>query len=534
MEPKQMMLLGDEGIAMAAIHSGISAAYAYPGTPATEIQEAIQRYVAAFPDCGIIARWNINEKVALEAGVGASLIGLRSLVTFKHVGLNVAADPFMSAMITGAGGGLVIAPADDPGMHSSQNEQDSRFYAMFAQIPCFEPVSAQDAYDLTREAFEFSEKAELPVMVRSVTRLSHTRSLVKFAPAREKNKMTLPSDYKRWTVLPSNARAQYQRLLDKQPKFVEWSNNHSSNILHIENGASVCVIASGLGYNYFMECMENAGGGFKPSYLRIATYPLPEKKINELLKNVSTLVVIEEGCPLVERSIWKNIVASGKKIEVKGKLTGTLPQAGELNADIVRVALGLADIKPKGENVSDLLRDRPPQLCKGCPHCDTFKALNAALEGEKNRSVFSDIGCYTLGFYPPYEAINSCLCMGASISMAKAAGENGLKYSVGVIGDSTFNHSGITPLLEGVKQKTPFTTIILDNSTTAMTGGQETLCIGKELEDLILGMGLSREHLRVIEALPKNHEANTKVIKEELDHKGPSVIIAKRECLQIK
>lgn len=529
-----MMLLGDEGIAMGAIHSGISAAYAYPGTPATEIQEAIQNYVKAFPNCGIKSNWSINEKVAYEEAVGVSLIGLRSLVSFKHVGLNVAADPFMCSTITGVGGGLVLAPADDPGMHSSQNEQDSRFYAMFAKIPCFEPANAQEAYDLTREAFDLSEKLKLPVMVRGVTRLAHTRSLVKFAEPKGKNELKLPSNFKSWVTLPTNARVQYQSLLKKQTEILEWSNNHSFNKLHVEKGSNVGVIASGLGYNYFMECLEQAGDKFKPSYLRIATYPLPEKKIEELLKNISTLIVVEEGYPLIEQSIWKYISASGKKIEVKGKLTGALPAFGELNADSVRVALGLSDLKHQTENLNDLLRDRPPQLCKGCPHCDTFNALNKALAGEKEKNVFSDIGCYTLGFYPPYEAINSCLCMGASVSMAKAAGENGLKYSVGVIGDSTFNHSGITPLAEGIKQNVPFTLIILDNSTTAMTGGQETLYIGKDLENLILGMGLPHEHLRVVDALPKNLESNTKIIREECEYRGPSVIIAKRECLQIK
>lgn len=219
---------------------------------------------------------------------------------------------------------------------------------------------------------------------------------------------------------------------------------------------------------------------------------------------------------------------------MKGKLSGAVPLAGELNSDVVRVALGLEDLKHSHETLNDLVKNRPPQLCKGCPHADTFNALNKALEGETEKVVFSDIGCYTLGFYPPFNAIQSCVCMGASVSMAKAAGENGLKYSIAVLGESTFDHSGITPLLEGVKRNVPFTTVILDNSTTAMTGGQETICIGKDLENLILGMGLPKEHLRIIEALPKNHEMNTKIIREELNYKGPSVIIAKRGCLQIK
>jgi indolepyruvate ferredoxin oxidoreductase alpha subunit len=237
---------------------------------------------------------------------------------------------------------------------------------------------------------------------------------------------------------------------------------------------------------------------------------------------------------VIERLIWKNIAARGKKIEVRGKLTGAIPQAGELNAESVRAGLGLAGMKHQTYHSDDMVRDRPPQLCKGCPHCDTYNAINKALENDKaDKVVFSDIGCYTLGFYPPFNAIDSCICMGASVSMAKAAGENGLKYAVAVIGDSTFNHSGITPLLEGIKHNIPFTTIILDNSTTAMTGGQDTICIGKELENLILGLGLPKEHLRVVDALPKDLEENARIFKEEFDHRGPSVIIAKRECLQI-
>jgi len=532
MEPKQMMLLGDEAIAMGAIHAGISASYAYPGTPATEINEAVQRYVKAFPDSGINCRWSINEKVAYEEGLGASIIGLRSLVSFKHVGLNVAADPFMSSMITGCDGGFVLAPCDDPGMHSSQNEQDSRFFARFAQIPCFEPVNAQEAYDMTREAFDLSEKFELPIMVRGVTRLSHTRGMVNFSAPREKNKKTPSKNAAKWTTLPHHARERFDRLLGLQNEFTAWSNNHKANVLHIEKDAKVGIIAGGLGFNYLMENLKTAGDA-KFSYLRVATYPLPDAKITELLKHVDKLVIVEEGYPLIERMIWKFIAESGRKITLEGKTTGAIKQSGELNAEKVRKAMGLAPLEAPSAVPTDIVKNRPPQLCKGCPHCDTYNALNKALAGETDKLVFADIGCYTLGFFEPYSAINSCICMGASISMAKAAGENGLKYAVAVIGDSTFNHSGMTPLLEGIKYNVPFTTIILDNSTTGMTGGQDTVCIGEPLEKVILGMGLAPEHLKVITALPKNLEANTKIIREECEFRGPSVIIAKRECLQI-
>lgn len=528
-----MALLGDDAVAMGAIHAGIAGAYAYPGTPATEIQEAVQKYVHAFPDSGINAAWSINEKVAMEEAVGVSMIGLRALVNMKHVGLNVAADPFMNAAVTGCAGGVVVAVGDDPSMHSSQNEQDSRFFADFAQIPCFEPCNQQEAYDMTREAFEFSEKLSTPVLVRLSTRISHSRARVTFAESRLRGKFKVPEDFNRWTLLPTNARPQYEKLLAKQSDFLAASEESSFNKLSITKGARLGVIASGLGFNYFMENYKE--GGVECSWLKVGRYPLPAKKIDELIRSSEEILVIEEGYPFVESRLPSFLAKAGRLLPVKGKLTGALPRSGELNADIVRQALGQAartSCPPAG---SDLVRPRPPALCKGCPHCDTFNAINEAMKGKENeRLVFSDIGCYTLGFYAPYESIHSCLCMGASISMAKAAGENGLKYALAVIGDSTFNHSGITPLLEGIQRKTPFVAILLDNSTTAMTGGQETILFGEPLDKLILGMGIDPAHMRVINPIPKNHEENTRIIREEAEYRGPSVVIARRACLQAK
>lgn len=528
-----MALLGDEAVAMGAIHAGISAAYAYPGTPATEIQEAVQKYAHAFPACGINSAWSINEKVAMEEAVGASMIGRRVLVNMKHVGLNVAADPFMNAAVTGCAGGLVVAVADDPSMHSSQNEQDSRFYADFAQVPCFEPSSQQEAYDMTREAFEMSERLSVPVLLRLSTRISHTRARVAFSEVAQPAGPELPKDFNQWTLLPSNARPQYAKLLAKQPAFLAASDESRFNELRMSKGARLGVITGGLGFNSFMENVEE--GGIECSWLRINQYPLPEGKIAEFIAGCDEILVIEEGYPYIERQLPWHLIRAGKILPLRGRLTGDIPRAGELNADVVRAALGLPARAAPHAAPAALVRPRPPMLCKGCPHCDTFNAMSDALRGkESERLVFSDIGCYTLGFYPPYEAIHSCLCMGASISMAKAAGENGLKYAIAVIGDSTFNHSGITPLLEGIRRGTAFTTIILDNATTAMTGGQETICVGEPLDRLVLGLGLDPAHLRIIEPLPKNREKNAAVIREECEFRGPSVIVARRECLQAK
>ncbi len=534
MTVSSMALLGDEAVAMGAIHAGISSSYAYPGTPATEIQEAVQRYVAATPDADIRAAWSINEKVAMEEAMGVSLIGRRALVDMKHVGLNVAADPFMNAAVTGCGGGVVVAVADDPSMHSSQNEQDSRFYADFAQIPCFEPANQQEAYDMTRAAFEFSERFEVPVVIRLVTRLSHTRARVAFEKPTAQKPVALPDDFKRWTLLPTNARPQYEKLLAKQPAFITAANESDSNMLTMTKGTRLGVIASGVGFNYFRENARD--GGVECSWLKVGQYPLPEAKIAELADGVEEILVVEEGYPVIERQLAALLHRMGKGARVHGKLDGVLPRSGELNADIVRAALKLGALSDGGAMPpAELVRSRPPALCRGCPHHDTYNALNVALEGkERERVVFSDIGCYTLGAYPPYESIHSCLCMGASVSMAKAAGENGLRYAVAVLGDSTFDHSGITPLVEGIKRGTNFTTIILDNSTTGMTGGQETICGLDALEQLILGMGIAREHLRVITPLPKQHEENVRVLREEIDYAGPSVVIAKRKCIQVK
>ncbi len=528
-----MALLGDEAIAMGAIHAGISASYAYPGTPATEIQEAIQKYAAAFPDSNINCAWSINEKVAMEEAIGTSMVGLRSLVNMKHVGLNVAADPFINSAVTGCDGGTVIVSADDPSMHSSQNEQDSRWYADFAQIPCFEPANQQLAYDMTREAYKISEMFETPVLMRVTTRLAHTRARVDFKPSESQRKLQVPGEFKRWTLLPSNARPQYKKLVEKQAEFVAYSDSSPFNELKIQEGSKTGIIASGIAYNYLMENISDKSSEF--SILKIGTYPLPEGKIEKLAGSCTEILVMEEGYPLIERILPHILMKKGICIPVKGKLTGNMPRIGELTPENVREALGMKPLDGMGAFGAGMVRPRPPALCKGCPHQDAYRALNEALLGkEKERIVFSDIGCYTLGAYPPFESIHSCLCMGASVSMAKAAAENGLKYSVAVIGDSTFDHSGITPLVEGIKRNAPFTVLILDNSTTAMTGGQNTICGESSLEKLIVGTGIDPKHIRMMVPLPKRHEENVAILKEELDHKGPSVIIAQRKCIQVK
>ncbi len=521
---KQEILLGDEAVALAAVHAGLSSAYSYPGTPASEVLEYLVR--ASEGGRAFIASWSVNEKVAYEEALGASFAGKRALVSFKHVGLNVAADPFMSSALTGANGGLVVVSADDPGMHSSQNEQDSRFYAQFAQIPCFEPADHQEAYDMTREAFDASERFGLPVMVRLVTRLSHSRSTVTTREPRPQNELRYGKP-KEWTLLPVNARVRFKELLARQPEVSKYAASVPWNQLRLNDAdRKLGVIVSGVAVNYFHE----AAGGLSalPSFLKVGVYPIPEALVRRLVDHVESVLVIEEGYPFIEKGLQGLFELCGKPL--RGKLDGTLPATGELNPDLVRNALGLESVAAKSGGGFPL-PGRPPQLCAGCPHADTFKALTKSLEGFEKSNVFSDIGCYTLGAFPPYNAVQTCVCMGASVSMAKGGAEAGVYPSVAVIGDSTFAHSGITPLLSAAASNTDMTVIILDNGTVAMTGGQPSFGTGESLLRLIEGCGVPKDHIQTIEPLPRNHQRNVEILREEISYRGLSVVVAVRECL---
>jgi indolepyruvate ferredoxin oxidoreductase alpha subunit len=522
---KTEILLGDEAVALGAIHAGLTAAYSYPGTPASEIMEYLIKTAAK--SGSFVASWSVNEKVAYEEALGVSFAGRRALVSMKHVGLNVAADPFMNSALTGSNGGLVVVVADDPGMHSSQNEQDSRYYAQFAKIPCFEPSSHQEAYDMTRLAFDLSETLGLPVMVRLVTRLSHSRSSVQPAESRGQNDVR-PGESRDWTLLPVNARRRFKDLLDNQARMAELSEGAMFNSLELNlKNRAFGVIASGIAYNYVKENAREMKS--PPSTLKLSAYPIPEKMVTRLFDHVKTVLVAEEGYPFIEQAVRGLFGVPGKTLI--GKLTGHLPASGELSPEIVRTALGM---KPLERFDSGGFRPaaRPPQLCAGCPHADTFHALNMALRESPGGNVFSDIGCYTLGAYPPYNAVQTCVCMGASVGMAKGGAEAGVHPSVAVIGDSTFGHSGLTPLLEAAAADTDMTVFVLDNSTVAMTGGQPSFASGGRLLKVIEGLGVPKEHIRVIEPLPKNLEKNAGIIKEEIEHKGLSVIVAARECLE--
>jgi len=508
----KQLLLGDEALALGAINAGLSGVYAYPGTPSTEITEFIQKNAPQ-----IRSRWCTNEKTAMEAALGMSYAGKRALVCMKHVGMNVCADAFVNSAITGVNGGLVVLAADDPSMHSSQNEQDSRFYGKFAMVPIFEPSNQQECYDMISEAFDYSEKMGTPVLMRLVTRLSHSRAAVQAGPKREENKLN-PAESRDWVLLPAISKRRYDILISKQSDFQENSQSKS----FVEGCATgTGIIACGIGYNYVKEIdAENV------SILKINRYPLPQEAIRELSAKCECILVVEDGQPVVEQEV-RGIL--GAEAKVKGRLTGDLPRTGELTPDAVAKALGKT-VSCSYQNADGLAR-RSPQLCPGCGHRDVYKALTGVLSEYPEGRVFGDIGCYTLGALPPFNALASCVDMGASITMAKGAADSGVFPSVAVIGDSTFTHSGMTGLLDAVNDKANVTIIISDNLTTAMTGGQDSAGTSR-FEAICLGLGLEPEHLHVVVPLPVNMPEITKIIKQEIEYKGVSVIIPTRECLQ--
>jgi len=519
----KLPLLGDEAIAQAAIDAGLSGIYSYPGTPSTEITEYVLKSKEA-KEGKLVASWTSNEKTAMEAALGVSYIGKRGMTCMKHVGLNVAADAFINSAITGANGGLLVVSADDPSMHSSQNEQDSRFFGNFAMMPMLEPSNQQEAYDMTHYAFDLSEKFGMPVLMRITTRLAHSRAGVVRKEMRPQNELKMPGEANQFILLPANARRRYKSLLGSQESYIRESEGSTFNRYIDAEDKSLGIIACGIAYNYLIENFADQ----KVPYpvLKIGQYPLPRTMMEKLYEECDEILVIEEGYPLVEESL-RGYMNNGKRI--RGRLDGSIPRDGELNPVLVGKALGLSFFE--GREPSNNVAGRPPSLCKGCPHIYSYNALNEALEKYAKGRVFSDIGCYTLGALEPFDAINTCVDMGASITMAKGAADTGLVPAVAVIGDSTFTHSGMTGLLDAIINKSPVTVMILDNETTAMTGGQDSNAHGK-LEDICEGLGVEKEHIHVMNPIQKYHDENMALIKNELEYKGVSVIIPRRECLQ--
>lgn len=516
-QENKQLLLGNEAIGRGAIEAGISYAVSYPGTPSTDILEYLAKNFSG------PAEWVLNEKVALETAIGASYAGKRVICSMKHVGLNVAADPLMTISYLGVKGGLLLVVADDPGAYSSQNEQDSRFYAKFAKIPCLEPCDSQEARDMTVAAFDLSEKMELPVMLRPVTRVSHALSPVEIRTPREENPLSLEKDPARMLAVPSNVIRCHRNLNAKQEQLKNWVEGSGFN--RVENkGRKKGIIACGITYTYAKEY------GDEYSLLKIGAYPFHEKMIEGFVEGMDEVWVLEEGYPLVEETARKY------SRNVRGKTTGELKAEGELGPDAMAGYI-------KGRNPSVItpvtpgqLPNRPPVMCPGCPHREFYKALKEASPS----FTAGDIGCYTLGSAPPLSAMDTCLCMGASISKAAGIAKQGVKRVAAVIGDSTFLHSGITALISAVYNKANLLVVIMDNSSTAMTGHQPTPFTGTTakgweggkvvLEDLCKACGVdSVEVLNSYEV-----EKNTGVLKDKLASDGVHVIISRGPCVLLK
>ncbi len=504
---------GNECAALAVLHSGVSVAYSYPGTPSTEIMADLIKNMSN-------VKWNANEKTALEAALGVSYVGGRAFVSMKHVGLNVAADPFLSGANMRITGGLVIVVADDPGMHSSQNEQDTRYYADFARTICLEPSTVQETYDMIRDGFELSEKFHKIVVVRMCTRLSHSKGKVVLKDKVERT-MLQQADFKGWNSVPNFSRNNWKYVVDNFHEVL--ANSESSDYNYSENmGAKKGVITTGLAKEYFLEL------GLNMPHFHIGCYPIPENRLSAFLQTLNEVYVIEEGYPYAERFI-RGIIPTG--VTVYGKLDKTFNDTGELTPDIIGKVFAVENNKEPLDLKIEELPPRPPQLCKGCPHADTYTMVKEVFKKYPDLVINADIGCYSLGALPPFSLPITLVNMGAAIPMAKGAADCG-KKSISIIGDSTFIHSGLTGVVDCVNNSTPTTIIVLDNSVTAMTGGQPQILPSETLPKIVEAIGVEKEHIHTIIPLPNNLENNIKILEGELNYNGVSVIFAKRECIE--
>ena len=514
------MLSGNEAIARGAWEAGVHLAAAYPGTPSTEILEELAR----FPH--VYCEWSTNEKVAVDVAIGAAYAGRRALAAMKHVGLNVAADSYFYASFTGAEAGLVIVSADDPGMHSSQNEQDNRRFAQFARVPCLEPSDSQECKDFTIAAFDLSERFDTPVLLRTTTRTNHSSTPVELGERAEvePRRKKFPRDAAKYVMVPANARARHPLVEQRAADVAAWAEKTPLNRIEWRD-RKVGVVTAGVAYQYAREILPNA------SVLKLGmVYPLPERLIRAFAAGVERLVVVEELDPVLEDAIrLLGLACEGKSI---------FPLCGELDPTVVRAAAAAAglpvDRPPVAAAALNLpeLPARPPVLCAGCPHRGVFQLLS-----KKKAAVAGDIGCYTLGLLPPLSAIHSCGCMGAGIGVAHGAAKAGLgERMVAVIGDSTFYHTGLPALANVAYNRSNVLTIILDNRTTAMTGHQSNPGTGLtlqhqeagriELEPLVRALGIT--DVATVDSY--DVEGLEKAYKELMAHDRPAVLVARREC----
>lgn len=518
------IMTGNEAVARGAYEAGCMVAAAYPGTPSTEILENLAQYGE------VNSRWTSNEKVALELAAGAAIGGARALTCMKHVGLNVAADPLFTMGYAGVNGGFIVISADDPGCHSSQNEQDNRFYAPFAKLGMVEPSDSQECKDYIIAAFEISERFDIPVLFRMTTRVCHSKSLVELGERQEGTIKPYVRDPDKYAMLPATARKRHAVREERLLEMEEYANVSPLN--RIEWGdRKIGIITSGISYQYAREVF-----GEGASYLKLGlTHPMPMKLIADFCREVDTVLVIEEGDPYIENKVKAmGIPCVGKQ---------KVPVLGELNTTIVRRAF-FGEEQTAGYDLETVAPPRPPVLCAGCPHRGYFYGI---LKNKKDIVVVGDIGCYSLGINAPYDGFDVCICMGAGISatigMAEALRMQGDKRKLfGMVGDSTFFHSGITGLVDAVHQNSNICICILDNSITAMTGHQENAGTAKTLAGepatqmdilkFVRATGLGEDRIRVVD--PIDIPTMDAAIKDAIRTEGPFVIVTKSPCVLIR
>lgn len=525
-------MLGNEAIARGAIEAGVSVATTYPGTPSSEIGEALSRVARSLD---LYFEYSTNEKVALETAAGASIAGLRAFTFMKHVGLNVASDPFVTLATTGVRGGMVVLTADDPSAHSSQNEQDNRYYSLLANVPMLEPSDPAEAKEMVRLAFDISEELELPILVRTTTRVNHARAPVSFGPLRHRNVVDgFERDPFRFVTVPLVARRRHPWLLEQMKKAREMSE--TSKLNRIEGDGDVGIITSGVAYTYAVEASEALG--LEARILKLGfTHPFPGSMVRKFLSSVERCVIVEELEPYLELHTRAEAQREGIGIPILGKDDGHFPRALEFDVDVVlrgfASAIG-AETVDRDLDVTLKAPSRPPTLCPGCPHRASFYAAKVASGG---RAVYSmDIGCYTLGLLPPLQIADIEICMGSSLGTACGFSKALDTKIIAFIGDSTFFHAGIPALINAVHNKHDFVLAILDNRTTAMTGhqphpgnpkdGMGGSAPALDLASVVRGLGI--EFVRVVN--PYHVKETIKVFREALAHEGIAVVICRMAC----
>ena len=530
---KKELLLGNDAITLGLIEAGVKVAATYPGTPSSEIGNSLEKIAEKN---GIFFEFSSNEKIAMEVAAAAAMSGVRSFAFMKHVGINVAADPMMTLAYAGIRGGMVIMSADDPLAHSSQNEQDNRYYATLSLLPMLEPSTPAESKEMVKAAFDISEELTLPIMFRTTTRVNHARGIVEHGETVKKAQTGHFEKDRRFINIPVNARYNRLRLLELNKKAMELSEKSPFNL--IVGDSDIGVITSGVSYTYVKECLKGI------SILKLGfTNPLPEKMIVDFIRSKKKIIIVEELEPFLEDQVLRMSAENKLQVPVYGKRSGHLPREFEYSPDVMKKLLSIVKVEESAvplANADIKLPSRPPTLCAGCPHRGIFAAMKKAV-GKKDAIYSSDIGCYSLGAQAPFSVADMILCMGGGIGAAGGFARATDQKVISIIGDSTFFHSGITPLISAKFNGHKFTAVILDNRTTAMTGHQPNPGTGRQhggintepqdIEAIVKAIGI--DFIEVVD--PYDVKKSTDVMKKAIEYDGISVVISKRACpLELK